>query len=558
MIEETTDRPAYLEHYDLNTTPFRNEIDDQFFYAGSTLMQRLDLLSHLTQFGDAVIVVTGPDGSGKTTLAQYLNKTAKTDWTMCNLAASQAEQFQHILAAHLGGYPDAPAKLLITEWINRSNDNDLLVVMVDDAQLLTPEGMKRLSVLFEENIIDRTRLLLFGTDDLSEKVHAALDSDIFKNTAQILEMPRFTTNDTSAYLLHRMAVAGYSGGNPFTETEIQAINKAADGRPLEINRQAEICLIEGHGRSNLKASVRHNKPANLPLISSLVAGAVLLAGIVGWLLKSPTVEKPALVANHQQRLAVPPADKPVPAKSLATAPESVARENTGLIARTPPEIKKPPETTRKLEKSATAQPIVNPSQTTNPARELVLEKTTDTPPQITTETQENQQPDEPSTEVTTPVIVQKPESAIQPTQIAKAEPEPEPAIVPVEEIKQSNAKISKEIQLPVAQTGDKLSLREAWLIKQKPGNYTLQLLGSRNEKAVRKFIRDQKLSRDKTAYYRGKYKGKDWFVVVYGAFKDKAAAVQQIKSLPESIRKATPWPRKMKSVQESIQSVQRQ
>jgi type II secretory pathway predicted ATPase ExeA len=60
--------PGYLETFSLSCEPFADRIDSRFFYAGTTLMQRLDLLTHLTQFGDSVVLVSGPPGSGKTTL----------------------------------------------------------------------------------------------------------------------------------------------------------------------------------------------------------------------------------------------------------------------------------------------------------------------------------------------------------------------------------------------------------------------------------------------------------------------------------------------------------
>ena len=66
--------PDYLEALSLYCAPYENRLDPKFFYAGTALMQRLDLLTHLTQFGESVVVVTGPPGSGKSTLLRAMNR----------------------------------------------------------------------------------------------------------------------------------------------------------------------------------------------------------------------------------------------------------------------------------------------------------------------------------------------------------------------------------------------------------------------------------------------------------------------------------------------------
>ena len=68
---------SYLDTFSLSSLPFENTIDPRFFYGGTALMQRLDLLTHLTQFGESVVVVTGPKGSGKTTmLSRFIDQAS--------------------------------------------------------------------------------------------------------------------------------------------------------------------------------------------------------------------------------------------------------------------------------------------------------------------------------------------------------------------------------------------------------------------------------------------------------------------------------------------------
>ena len=83
-------------------------------------------------------------------------------------------------------------------------------------------------------------------------------------------------------------------------------------------------------------------------------------------------------------------------------------------------------------------------------------------------------------------------------------------------------------------------------------HFSLQLLGSRNEKSITDYIRDHKLDLRQTAYYRGEHKGSAWFVLMYGIYPDREAAVLGRDRLPATVRKAKPWPRTLKSVHEAI------
>lgn len=94
--------------------------------------------------------------------------------------------------------------------------------------------------------------------------------------------------------------------------------------------------------------------------------------------------------------------------------------------------------------------------------------------------------------------------------------------------------------------------REAWLMEQPGNHFSLQLLGSRSEQSLTGFIKQHKLDPAQTAYYRGLHKGSDWFVLMYGLYDSREAAMQGLASLPAAVRGGKPWPREMKTVHQSI------
>lgn len=88
----------------------------------------------------------------------------------------------------------------------------------------------------------------------------------------------------------------------------------------------------------------------------------------------------------------------------------------------------------------------------------------------------------------------------------------------------------------------------AWLKKQEPNKYTIQLASSRNEKSIKSSF-DKNNLKGHGGYYHYKRDGVDRYALVYGSYRTVAAANIALKKLPDELRKKTPWVRKIKSLQ---------
>ena len=98
--------------------------------------------------------------------------------------------------------------------------------------------------------------------------------------------------------------------------------------------------------------------------------------------------------------------------------------------------------------------------------------------------------------------------------------------------------------------------REPWLLQQQEDFFSLQLLGSRNEKSIASYVRRHQLDEQQVAYYRGVYRGEPWFVLMYGIYPSKQAALEGRAALSAQVRDTKPWPRTFKSVHRSIRAAQ--
>jgi septal ring-binding cell division protein DamX len=118
----------------------------------------------------------------------------------------------------------------------------------------------------------------------------------------------------------------------------------------------------------------------------------------------------------------------------------------------------------------------------------------------------------------------------KPIEIAKAS-EPPPVPQPIVESETPSEKENAEKQAVY---------REEWLLSQRSTDFTIQILGVRSEKRLLDFN------------YKSSYKNKDWYPLLFGVYATKKEASSVIKLLPPDIQKASPWIRKMSSIQRAI------
>ncbi|MDH3972126.1 MAG: AAA family ATPase, partial [Gammaproteobacteria bacterium] len=373
--------PDYLHAYSLKCEPFANTLDGRFFYAGTALMQRLDLLIHLTQFGDSVVLVSGPDGSGKTTLLSRFAAQANKQWRLCPINADEFEQIPRLMADALR-IDDAGDELeMLNRWASETDNSQLLVILIDKAEALAGPAVDLLCKLLACPVRERLRLILFGTPAAQKALKNTLDSRNLPGSSQLLEVPRLSEEETSSYLLYRLAVAGYSGESPFTATEVRGICKAAEGRPGAINLLAHDTLVERQARkSSKRVSASTGKPKfGTAAWGPLTLVIVALATYLGWQRLQPTPEPgtptagpgvetqpiplaiPEPVAEPQpEPVALPPPAVASNAIAPATQPvtETTARAEPEAVSLPLPDLVTPPVDAGKKIEVETSEPVI--------------------------------------------------------------------------------------------------------------------------------------------------------------------------------------------------------
>lgn len=560
-------RGSYLDTLNLQRPPFNLAPEPAFFYADPTLIQRLDLLVHLAQFSDRILVLTGPAGAGKTSLLQQFMSRAGENWRVCAMDSSEIPH-RNALLARLASCFGAAGKAQSTEvdvtalldrWSALQSSGFLPMIVIDDAHKLNGGTIEALLNLASDpaRTAKRVRLILLGETGLLERLsqnglHAERDHLI-----HTMNLSPLTAEQTAAYLTYRLAVAGYSGESPFPPSEAQAIHKAAGGLPGRINRFAHQYL-EGHRATRGTPGSATRRTGRRFGRWLLVACGLAAAATVLWKqhainqlftpptaatrrktveLKLPATPKKQSQGNHHPApLAhTPPAASPVsngsaggttsaalPARQPAmTAPPGLFAEHP--TPATPATKGRTPVTTRPSAGHATAAKSGAPKAlATSPASSAGATQPTPSAatPAGTTPVTVNSKPAHAPATAAKPAAVQTPQPTKSPRKTVTSIPRSGP-------------------------------LRASWLLQQRPSAYTLQILGARDKSSVPRFIKAHRLGKQ-AMYYAADFKGSPWYVLIYGIYPNIKAAREALQALPPKVRNGGPWIRRLSAVQHDI------
>jgi chromosome segregation ATPase len=90
-----------------------------------------------------------------------------------------------------------------------------------------------------------------------------------------------------------------------------------------------------------------------------------------------------------------------------------------------------------------------------------------------------------------------------------------------------------------------------WLQGLNPKHYTIQLIAAYDAATVSRIAAREDLQ-ESVAIYKGEFKQRDWYMLLYGDFSSVREAKLAIQDLPEDLRANGPWVRNLSSVQRSL------
>jgi DamX protein len=487
----------------------------------------LGQLHHLARYSQLLLVVTGPEGSGKTLLRQALvASTNKQSVQSVVVSARGAGDSAGILrqVAQALNVEQAEIGAILAQVVQLALTGQEVYLLVDDAEHLDESALEALMALAAGAPEGRPHVFLFGESSLIAQLEAlSLEEERF----HVIELQPYTEEETREYLEQRLEGAG-RGIELFTADQISDIHESSDGWPGNINQVARDAMIEAMiaSRSAVKRpSMGFNMPKKHVLaISAVVVVAVAAAWLMPGRSKAPTTGAPA---NEQAQLPLgqgsPQPNGGAPSVEFAGNSQPMPLP---LVGNSQPVMRGP------LAEAA--------GGITEGDDGVPVEGSSATPPTVTTVAPPaGIQPGPAPTPAAKPVPA--------PTQVATAKPAPVPVAKPAAAsapAKPAVAAKPAEKPAPAAKAAG-----GTWYAGQPTSNYVVQILGTSSETTAQNFVKEQG---GEYRYFKKVLNGKPLYVITYGNFANRDAAVTAIKALPAKVQAGKPWPRTVASVQQEL------
>lgn len=248
-------RTVYLDYYRLTEMPFNITPDPRFLYLSAHHREAFDHLVFGITHRRGFIELTGEVGSGKTTLCRAvlaaLDNNIQTALVL-NPCLTQTQLIRAMLN-DLGLEVRARDRLSYIETLNRflleKNAQGVNVaVVIDEAQDLTPQTMEQVRLLsnLETDQHKLIQIVLCGQPELKKRLARPDLRQLRQRITIRYHIPPLSLTEVSAYIHHRLSVAGSDGGLDFKPPALKRIHKYTKGCPRLINAVCDHALLAGY------------------------------------------------------------------------------------------------------------------------------------------------------------------------------------------------------------------------------------------------------------------------------------------------------------------------
>jgi general secretion pathway protein A len=242
----------YLEHFQLNELPFRLTPDPAFLYLSKHHARAKAYMESTIWFTDGFVVITGEIGSGKTTLLETFLRELEKDVVVAQVAQTQVSPIE-FLQAVLVQFGFSPFKMRKAELIATLNQflveqyaaGRKVLLIVDEAQNLSNRVLEEIRLLSgvettKEKVL---RIILAGQPELNEKLDSPELIQLVQRIRLRFHLTALTPEETQAYILHRLEVAGTHGRLLFADETYPIIFRYSGGVPRLINTLCDTSLM---------------------------------------------------------------------------------------------------------------------------------------------------------------------------------------------------------------------------------------------------------------------------------------------------------------------------
>lgn len=247
----------YLAYFGLKKHPFNLTPDPSFLFLSRTHREALDAILYGIRQRMGFIEVIGAVGTGKTTLSRAVLEELGDEVATALLLNPCLDGVDLLRAINhdfkLVGSSNNRKELLdeLNDFLLRINvKGGNACLIIDECQSLRPEVLEEIRLLSnletkEEKLI---QIVLMGQPEF----HSMLKSGRLRALDERIQircvLEHMTREETSAYIAHRLAMAGARGDIIFTKKAVGQIFDYSRGNPRRINALCDRALLVAYAK----------------------------------------------------------------------------------------------------------------------------------------------------------------------------------------------------------------------------------------------------------------------------------------------------------------------
>ena len=252
----------YTSFYNLREEPFRLTSDPRFFHLAEPHAVALATLVEAVMRRKGFILMTGPIGTGKTTVVhtalQILSARATTSHPISsafilNPTLSREEFLEMILTEFeipcTGTSKPARLSALQRMLLETQRMGGTSLLLVDEAHLLTPELLEEIRLLsnadtYQEKLL---QIVLCGQPELLDILRKSEMRALRQRVASSCSLRPLNLPEVRAYVAERLHSAGFRGTTALFPTQVlEEIVRLTEGVPRLVNLLCDACLTNGY------------------------------------------------------------------------------------------------------------------------------------------------------------------------------------------------------------------------------------------------------------------------------------------------------------------------
>ncbi|RBP20561.1 MSHA biogenesis protein MshM [Marinobacter pelagius] len=271
----------YEAHFGLQEAPFALTPNTRYFLRAPSHADALELLLVALKEREGFIKITGEVGTGKTLLCRLLLKDLRNRVSTAYIPNPNLppEALYEAVAEELGVDVSKCAnthqvlKALNRRLIKLAMEQRSVVLVIDEAQAMPEPTIEALRLLTNLETESRKLLqvVLFGQPELDVMLSKESLRQLRQRITFQYRLCALDRQSVSQYLRHRLAQAGYNGGELFAPAALKLITRSSGGIPRLVNVLAHKAMLAAWGqgarqvnRSHVLNAIRDTESARQP------------------------------------------------------------------------------------------------------------------------------------------------------------------------------------------------------------------------------------------------------------------------------------------------------